>query len=296
METNVNGEEYFDIVIYFNPGKGDPARVFKTMSGLIESFQIMDRHLVSMIDVSLKADLVLENVEKGSIKATIRNIVKGIPDEALKNGEGKKIVGYFMHGAKYKILDWCNDRDEISGWEELKLLRDELEQLKEEVKIYGFSRTTTIPVEYLLNDILRIQESLQNLLNEDKAVYGYDTKSIRLKQDLKIPSKVILDILALDTFKETNKKILKVVKTDYERQSMWKFLLDGKVIEAKIAIPEWVEQFQSRRVIVEPGDLIKVLLYEAISYGFEGDIVHSYYEVEKVFNVIKPYSQPKINF
>ena len=72
MEIKDNKTDGFEIVINFSPNEGDPARIFKTMSGLIESFQDIEKHLVSTIDLSLNANLVLEDIEKGSLKARFR--------------------------------------------------------------------------------------------------------------------------------------------------------------------------------------------------------------------------------
>lgn len=63
---------------------------------------------------------------------------------------------------------------------------------------------------------------------------------------------------------------------------MWGFVYDGKSTEVKITHNEWLYEFQSRRLSVNPGDSLKVTLYEKISYGYEGEIVHKHYEIEKV--------------
>jgi hypothetical protein len=104
----------FEIKIDFIPGEGDPTRAFKAMSGIIESLQSLDSHLISAFDVSLSTSLVLDEVEAGSIKARLRDMIQGIPDEALQNSEWKKIIGYFLLKGKYIVLEWLQERNEIS--------------------------------------------------------------------------------------------------------------------------------------------------------------------------------------
>src|SRR5690606_27836833 len=107
-------ENEFEIKIDFKPGEGDPARIFKAMSGLIDSFQSLDSHLASSFDVGLDASLVLDNISAGSIKAKFRDLIEGLPDEALKEAEWKKMLGHFLLRAKSAMLEWLKDKKEIS--------------------------------------------------------------------------------------------------------------------------------------------------------------------------------------
>ncbi|MDO9312640.1 MAG: hypothetical protein Q7T85_13280 [Nitrosomonas sp.] len=87
------------------------------------------------------------------------------------------------------------------------------------------------------------------------------------------------EVLTQEVIKSSGVKIIKVKKPDYLGQSMWGFVYDGKFIEAKITHNEWLYEFQSRRLSVNPGDSLKVTLYEEISYGYEEEIVHKHYEL-----------------
>lgn len=296
MEIDDNKTGGFEIVINFSPNEGDPARVFKTMSGLIESFQDIEKHLISTIDLSLNANLVLEDIEKGSLKAKFRDLIEGIPDEALQNYEWKKIIGHFLLQSKKSILVWCADKNEVKSIESVKALEGELLQLAEETKLKNFPAYAPIPVETLLSDISKVQDSLQYLEGDDQATYKFDNEEIGLNRDLIISNEVVREVLTQEIIKSSTTKILKVKKPDYLGQSMWGFVYDGRAIEAKITHEEWLIEFQSRKVDVKPGDSMKVILYEEISYGYEVEVVHRHYEIEKVFEIIKPPPQRDIRF
>lgn len=105
--------ELFEIYIDFTKGEGDPTRVFRTMTGLIESVQNIDNHLAQSLNISISTNLVLEEVQSGSIKAKLRSIIEEIPDEALKKAELKPIIGHFLIKGKHKILQWCSNREKI---------------------------------------------------------------------------------------------------------------------------------------------------------------------------------------
>lgn len=284
----------FDIVIDFRPSEGDPARVFKAMSGLVDSFQELDRHLASSIDASLETQLLLEDVERGSLKARFGNFIEGIPDEALKDGDWKKLAGHFLLRSKYKILEWCSDRDEISDRLSVDALEGELLVLAEESNIKQLPAYAPIRAETLLSDIQNVQNSLVPLISEDKAIYSADQGIIEFNRDLIVSEEVVRDVLTREVVKTSSKRILKVKKPDYLGQSMWGFVHDGRAIDAKVTDQDWLLQFQNRGVDVKPGDSIRAMLYEEISYGYEGEIVHRHYEVENIYEIIKPPRQGKM--
>lgn len=289
-------ENEFEIKIDFRPGDGDPARVFKTMSGLIDAFQSLDSHLASSFDISFSASLVLDEIEAGSIRAKFRDVVEGLPDEALKNGEWKKIIGHFLLKSKYAILDWLNGRNEINHREDVRVLEGELTRIAEETNLKQLPAYSAPKAEVLLSDIHAVQESLSNLSEGDGATYRYGRYEIPFNRDLSISNEIVRDVLTKEVVKSSGKRVVKVKKPDYLGQSMWALQYDGRAIEARIGDLDWLAKFQSRVLDVRPGDSISVMLYEEISYGYEGEVVHRHYEVENVYEVIRPPVQSDIRF
>jgi len=53
-------EDIIEIRIQFERGVGDPARVFRAMTGLIESTQHLDDHLSATISAKVKTSLILQ--------------------------------------------------------------------------------------------------------------------------------------------------------------------------------------------------------------------------------------------
>jgi len=289
-------ENEFEIKIDFKPGEGDPARVFKAMSGLIDSFQSLDSHLASSFDIALDASLVLDNISSGSIKAKFRDLIEGIPDEALKEAEWKKILGHFLLKAKYAILKWLQDKDEISHRDDVRVLEHDLVRLAEETDLKQLPAYTSPSAEVLLSGILGVQESLSYLSEGDSATYRYGEHVVSFNRELQISNEIVRDVLTKEVVKSSSKRIVKVKKPDYLGQSMWGLQYDGRSISAKITDTDWLFLFQRRKLDVKPGDSLRVMLYEEISYGYEGEIVHRHYEVEKVYEIIKPPKQGNITF
>ncbi len=295
MEIQDNEEE-FEISIDFKRGDGDPSRVFRAMSGLIDAFQSIDTHLANSFDISLDASLVLEEVEAGSIKATFKDVIEGLPDEALKNSEWKIIFGHLLLHSKYTILEWLNNRTEITHREDVMVLENQLVKIAEETDLKLLPAYAAPSAEMLLSDIHSVQESLEYLLEEDSASYKYGDKKVNFNRDLNISNEIVREVLTKEIVKSSGKRIIKVKKPDYLGQSMWAFQYDGKSIEAKIVDSTWLAKFQGRAAEIKPGDSLSVMLYEEISYGYEGEVVHRHYEVENVYEIIKPPTQQNIGF
>lgn len=294
MQADQNSGE-FEITIDFAPGEGDPARVFRAMSGLIDAFREIDSHLLATISVSLEVELVLDDIERGSLKARFRDFIKGIPDEALKEGEFKKVLGYFLLKSKHKILEWCGDRKEIANRNDVRVLEGELLKVAEETDIKRVPAYTSVPAEKLLSDINAVQDSLSHLEGDDKAMYRYEEGEVSFNRELEISNEIVRDVLTREVISSSGIRILKVKKPDYLGQSMWSFLYEGRAIDAKIIHAEWLVKFQTRKVEVKPGYSIKIKLQEEISYGYEGEIVHRHYEVLEVIEVIKTPTQGRLD-
>lgn len=297
METKVQSEE-FEIIIDFIPGEGDANRVFRTMSGLIDAFQSLDEHLLSTLDISLEAKLVLDSVEAGSIKAKFRDLIAGIPDEVLRDGNLKKIIGHFLLKSKYAVLHWLEDKSEIGSRDDVRVLEGELQRIAEETQINRLPAYSAPRPEALLSDIQSMQKSLGHLREGDSARYNYGNESVSFNRELGISSEVVRDVLTKEIISNSGTRIVKVKKPDYLGQSMWALQSEGHAIDAKILDGDWLDEFQDRSIDVKPGDSLRVLLLEQISYGYEGEVVHRYYEIEKVYEVIKPSTaaQTKIDF
>jgi hypothetical protein len=281
------GAQDFDIRIEFERGVGDPTRVFRAMAGLIESAQTMDTHLAAMLGATVRTSLVLQDVEATSLKSRLRSIVEGIPDEPLKQGEVKKLIGHFLLKGKHKILDWCGSRKEISDRGEVKQLEAELESLAQETDIKQLPAYAPIGTPALLSDLAAVNDALAPLEQHDSATLSSSTGHSQYNPHLVVSEAVIREIVTSERISSTGERILKVKKPDYLGTSKWGFRYGNHMIEARIADLDWLGRFQSNLENVNPGDSLRVMLFEEVSYGYDKEVVHTEYEVRKVLGVIR---------
>lgn len=275
-----------EIRVEFERGTGDPTRVFRAMTGLIESAQSLDTHLALSIGATVRTSLVLQDVEATSLKAKLRTVVSSLPDEALKAGEVKKVIGHFLVAAKHKILDWCGERDEIGNRDEVKQLQTDLHELAEasDVKLLPAYAPMELPT--LLADIGAIREALSYLAANDEASFTSVEGQSKYNPKLHVSEAIVQELVTREKISSKGEKIIKIKKPDFLGNSKWEFKYAGRAIEAKMLDQAWLQRYQGNQQPLNPGDSLRVILSEEVSYGYDSEIVHIEYEVLEVLDVL----------
>jgi len=276
----------FDLYLDFRPSEGEPSRVFHVMAEVIDSLQDLDSDLARIISPYYQPTLVLDDVVSGSIRAKIRDIVKDIPDDALKEANFKKIFGHFLHKAKYRILKWCEENNEIESIEQIRALESEIISVAVETDAKHLPAYSSIETRALLTHINTIQMALKRLDDQDQLEYRSEFGTAKFNGNLAISHQIIRDVLTREVITSEGIRVVKVKKPDYLGNSKWGLRYQGHSVEAKIRHSEWLAKFQSKDVIVQPGDSLKVNLRQEISYGYEGEVVHITYEILEVLEEI----------
>jgi hypothetical protein len=277
----------FDIRIEFVRGEGDPTRVFRSMAGLIDAFQRLDAHLAPMLGATVRTSLVLQDIEAASLKSRLRTVVEAIPDEPLREGEIKKLVGHFLLKGKHKVLDRCIDRKKISDRNEVQLLEADLNKLAHDTDLKMLPAYAPIDTPALLSDIAAVNEAMAPLEKRDHASFASPEGKSTFNPELVVSGEVIREIVTKERLQNTGERILKVKKPDYLGTSKWTFKYGALTIEAKLGDASWLQEFQNGNVNLAPGDSLRVSLHEEVSYGYDGEVVHTDYEIQKVLGVVR---------
>ena len=277
---------FFELVVEFKRDSGDPSRVFKTMTGLIESVQSLDQHLSYSVGPSVKTTLILQDIQASSLKAKLKNIIVEIPDEALKQAEIKPILGHFLVKAKHRVIDWCSDRKQVADKDEIKQLQSEIKQLAQETDVKQLPAYTEPDTESLLIDINSIRNALQNLEADDYARYESEEGVSKFNKQMEISAEIIRDVMTREKLISESEKILKVKKPDYLGFSMWLFKYQGRSIDVKILDDEWLKAFHLKKVSVLPGDSIRALVKEEVLYGYNNEVIHTNYEALRIVDIL----------
>lgn len=276
----------FCIELTFKKGTGCPSRVFRSLSELIDTIQVIDNHLVGCIDTRIEPVLMLEDIESGSIRTWLSSVLKAMPDDAIYNLSWKKLVGSYLLKAKYYMINFLEGKTTISNTDEIKPLTSKLHQLAKETEVRMLPDYKEIQPRELLEDMQRMSDNLSHLGEGDSASYITPEEKARFNLDFKLAPETVEELLVHETISAEAEMILKVKKPDYLGESMWEFRFGEHIIPVKIVDKVWLEKFQSRQIYVQPGDSIRGMVKRSDKYDADGNLTGTTYELLKVLNVI----------
>jgi hypothetical protein len=255
------------------------------MAELIEAFRAIDRDLARAVSVAVHAEVLLERVEAGSVKAFIRTLLQHVDDEALKNLEWKPLVGVYLVRAKHAILRWLDGRDKIGSRAEVVELQQEIAELAPVVP-QELLPAGTVPLDRLLEDMQLISIAVAELRPEDSAALVSVVDVTPIEKRIRITSEDIAQLLTQETISSETIMTLLVKKPDYLGNSKWEFKHGDHALDARIADLDWLARFQSGEVDLKPGDALQAIVRTEVAVGFEGNNVDTRHEVLKVLAVV----------
>lgn len=283
------------IEIKFKKGSRNPARVFRAMQEMIETFHEFDKSLVRSIDSNIEPILILEDIESGSIKSWLRNMLEAVDDDALKNIDWKPAVGKYLVKAKYLAVDFLNGKTHIANAAEVKQLENKIHNLAKDTDVKWLPIYEKIPTRQLLHSVEKISSSLSYLQEKDEASYVIsDTERVAFNLAFKLIPESIDDLVTKDKIVSRTEMILKVKKPDYLGDSKWDFRHGGRSFPAKIVHRDWLESFQNREVDIRPGDSIRAKIEIINKYDFDGELISTDYVIIEVVAIIHASNQKQL--
>lgn len=278
----------FYIEIDFNKETENPARIFQSMANLIYAFETLDVDLLGTIDSKIKPVIALEDVQTGSIRAWFTTLLKGVPDEGIKDLDWKKAIGHYLVKAKWIIIKKLQGRQSITEASVMKEIQSEIfkEAIKTDIKHFpGYA-----PMSFgkLLTNIDNINKAISVLRSQDgdRAVFQFDEEEAYFNPDFEFTPEDIEDLLTKERIESENTMILKVKKPDYLGSSMWDFKYNNRLIQAKIFDVSWLTNFQNRKVDIRPGDSVRAKVKIIAKYGFDNEIVGTSYNILSIDEIL----------
>lgn len=276
----------FCIKIDFERKSGNPARVFEAMSELIKAFQLFDKDLISSIDSKIEPVMFLEDIEIGSLKTWFISVLRGAPDEAIKDLDVKKAIGLYLVKAKYILLNRLEGKTLISDSSEIQDIQYEMVQEAEKTDVKQFPNYTPIPLQKIVQNIDNINNALLNLNENDRASLITSFGEANFNLELNFSPESIEDLITKEKIDSVSTMILRIKKPDYLGTSMWDFRHGTRLISAKICDINWLEKFHSRKVDIRPGDSFRARVNCTVKYGYDFSVVGTSYDVLEVIEII----------
>lgn len=277
----------FCVEIDYQKESENPSRVFRSLFELIDSFQEIDKNLITSIDINIEPLLLLEDIEVGSIKVWLSNKLRLIPDDAAYNLDWKPIVGQYLVKAKWAMINFLEGRTTISNINDLRPLEGEIYELAEKTEVRWLPDYKPPLPKQLLEGMHKISQSLSYLTENDKARYIIPNEPEKeFNLTFNIAPENIEDLLAKETLTAENEMILKVKKPDYLGESMWDMRHGTSTIQVRISDKEWLNKFQNRQVDVRPGDSIRAKVQVENRYDADGELISTHYNADTIIEVI----------
>lgn len=287
----------FAIYIDFEKGVGDPQRVFKVAEGIISSFQRLDKALCTSIDNEIQPLLVLEEIESGSLKIWLKNLLTAIDDQALKDLDWKPAVGKYLVKAKYIYIEWANKSQTKEST--LSNLSEDLKKIAQETNVRHLPDYAPPSLQELAAVTKEIDTVKVNLIKGDKLKYIQpEAEPIDFDLNISWSDAELEDMVIKETTKFENMTMnLIVKKPDYLGISKWDFRHGKIVISASIQDENWLSNFQARNFDIRPGDALKCKVTVENSYGYDSELVKETYTVTSVDEILvnQVWSQPKLD-
>ncbi|MGY4193371.1 hypothetical protein [Bradyrhizobium sp. USDA 4520] len=278
-------EADFSFTIDFAKGRGDPRRVFDAASELIAGFEALDRAVAASIDSKTQTVMVLEDVQSGSLRVILKNVLKRADDEAIKSLDWKKAVGAALLKAKYVTLEFL-DNEKASGPDALKALAGELNKLASDTDIKHLPDYPPIHEARLVASLDKIQDAKRLLAPDDRLTV--ETEGRVYEVNLASTWSPADAVVVPDT-RETHSEgqaILGIRKPDLLGGAMWQFSHGKFNLSAPILDERWLQSFHSGRIPLYSGDSIRCKVAFTYIYDQKGELIEQKTAVLEVLEII----------
>jgi hypothetical protein len=170
----------FGVTVDFAKGESDPVKVFESITVLLDGFRKLDHITIGALDPDIQPIMVLEDIEASSITAWVANRLRQTDDQAIKDFDWKKQVGSFAVKAKYRVLEFLDQKVADNEHARLVSLRDDLAKLASEPQLRHLPLPGAIPLEDLVVPLDRIQEAKSLLSKADRLIIRSDDKEYEI--------------------------------------------------------------------------------------------------------------------
>ena len=281
----------FLLTIHFPAGVKDPQRIFFFFLECITALQACDQMLLKSFPTAIQPVFVLEQVETGSLKMWLRQLLEAVDDAAIKNLDWKPAVGTYLVKGKHLLLKKLGGEKGLPSKHDLSELSDKLQELAKETDVLmlpSYSRVSEIDIAehagIISAALARLEPGESISLNDDEGEAVIDAGFAVTDEDIK-------NLLIERTLENTSELILMVRKPDFLGETKWEFRFNRRSLSVAIVDKNWLSNFQSGKVDIRPGDALHVTMKERVSYDGHGEVVSEEREILVVLGVIRKKEQ-----
>lgn len=277
----------FELDLIFS-GQKNPVEAFGQIAKMYEKLLSIDQQILYNIYPGAKLEYELIDLEYSSIKSKVNQILKSIPDDVLKDIlNPAKLFGHLLVYVKRRLIK-ATETNEVQSIESLQKVTTDINK---EIKKLPVNNIIILEINnyFVLNAINELGIEGRKLKKDEYFEYKSKAGNARIGNNSSVNMAKLLYELGGQTVEQQRIETLKVKTLDLlSDKASWKLIRQGKQIEVKILHKEWLDDYHSRKIIIQPNDYLKVDL--KITYTTNPNTLKPIitYEALKVLEVIPP--------
>jgi len=281
------------LVIDFERNTPDPARVFRAATAMIDALADADRMVVAGLGYQVVAEPVLLDIEVGSLRTRLGNVIRNVPDDVLAAGDlkeaRKKLVGHALVRGKAALLRWCDKAADAPRADLRVTLQRAQREIDAEVRASGAAQLgySPPPLDKLAEVMRKVDGAKAQLSRGDAMRYeaaGLDP--VGLEPEKRLDEQAIEDALTDRVITNQARMILTVRRPDFLSVAQWDFKHGSEALSARIADQAWLGAFRERRVPLAPGDALDADVEVTARYAPGGGLLRKAHVIQVVHGVV----------
>lgn len=240
--------------LHFDFDESGGADFFKNVSAFIASLDELNVAICSYVNRDITTHIILEEIENGSLKAKVRDVLKNLNSSKIRNyvKDPKDAMADFLVMAKDKLIELLGDDPKRLPYKADEIVCEILED--SELKNYGYKHNKTP----LLQAISNLSQSAKGFKmpprinlkgNEREVKGGYEFSPDDLSDVIRQRSEF--------------KGSFIIKKPDLAGASKWT-IINGGAIDVKIIDEAWLNKLKNHEISLSYGDkIVGTLIYDS---------------------------------
>jgi len=277
----------FEIKLDFLRETQKPSRLFRSFAKMIEGINELDYLIAESVNTSVKSNIVLDDIEKGSILGKFWNELVISEDGQLDNAPENDKIEEYIEESRVEALKFIAEKK--SSVEDLDNLKTTISKIADDKKLtdsFNYAELDSLKLAKTVNTINNSTDELNK--NE---FFGLKSKNKEVKVinsgTPKIDIEAVEEALTENEIKNESEMFYLIKKPDFLGDSAWNFRHGKKSVTVKILHQEWLDEFHSGKIPVVPGDSLNVLVRQTSKYNRNGYLISDKLEIIEVINVIR---------
>jgi hypothetical protein len=276
----------FEIKLDFKRETENPSRLFRSFAEMIEGINNLDYLIAESVNTKIKTNIILDDIEKGSIIGRFWNALVISEDGQIDNTPEEVKIEEYIEESRAETLKFIAQKK--SSVEDLEILSETISQI-------AVAKELKETFNYAAPDLLKLAETVNAINNSTDKLSkneSFELKSTnREVKEIKSGTPKI-DIDAVEEALTDNEIVNETIqyylikKPDFLGDSAWGFKHGTKSITVKILHQDWLDRFQSGKVVVLPGDSLQVLVRQTLKYNRNGYLISEKLDIIEVRDII----------